>query len=58
MLLARQLGFVCYAQPALNPAGQRPQFEMNLNTGCDVEDHLGLDPGEEASHWFVLNIDT
>ena len=49
---------MCYAQPAVNliPASRRSQFELNFNTGCDVEDHLSLDPGEEASHWFVLDI--
>lgn len=53
---ARCLEFVCYRQSAVNPASRRPQFELNFNTGFGVETHLSLDSGEEASHWFLLDI--
>lgn len=53
---ARKLEFVCYAQPAINPATRHPRFELNFNSGAGLADHLTLDPGEEASHWFLLDI--
>lgn len=53
---ARRLEFVCYAQPAIHPASRHPQFEMNFNTGAGERDHLALDPAEESSHWFLLDI--
>jgi hypothetical protein len=53
---AKRLELVCYAQAAVKPARRWPQFELNFNTGCDMEDHLSLDPNEEASHWFLLDI--
>lgn len=53
---ARRLEFVCYAQAAIDPATRHPQFELNFNTGSDMDDHLSLDPAEESSHWFLLDI--
>ena len=53
---ARKLEFVCYAWPAINPATRHPRFELNFNTGAGQADHLALDPAEEASHWFLLDI--
>jgi hypothetical protein len=31
-------------------------FELNLDTGERMDDHLGLDPAEEAAHWFLLDL--
>ncbi len=53
---ARRLEFVCYAQSSINPATRHPQFELNFNTGAGEHNHLSLDPTEESSHWFVLDI--
>jgi hypothetical protein len=53
---ARRLEFVCYARSAISPAARRPQFELNLNTGAGARDHLAVDPAEEPSHWFLLDI--
>ena len=53
---ARRLEFVCYTKSAVCPATRHPQFELNLNTGANERDHLSLDPGEEPSHWFLLDI--
>ena len=53
---ARRLEFVTYARLAIDPASRRPQFELNFNTGAGEADHLALDPAQEASHWFVLDI--
>ncbi|KAF9766545.1 hypothetical protein IL306_001031 [Fusarium sp. DS 682] len=53
---ATKLEFVVYAQKAVNPASRHPRFELNLNTGPGRSDHVGLDPANEASHWFLLDI--
>jgi hypothetical protein len=53
---ARKLEFVIYARSAIDPASHRPQFELNFNTGAGEIDHLTLDPAQEASHWFLLDI--
>lgn len=53
---ARRLEFVCYAQSSINPATRHPLFELNFNTGAGEHDHLSLNPAEESSHWFVLDI--
>jgi hypothetical protein len=53
---ARRLEFVCYARPSICAATRHPQFEVNFNTGPGEQDHLSLDPGEESSHWFLLDI--
>jgi hypothetical protein len=53
---ARRLEFVCYARSSIRGATRHPQFELNFNTGAGEQDHLSLDPGEEASHWFLLDI--
>ena len=54
---ARRLEFVCYTQTAVDPATRYPHFLLNFNTGGDLTvDRLVLDPAEEASHWFLLDI--
>ena len=53
---ARQLELVGYARAAVDPASRHPRFELNFNTGRAIEDHLMLDPAEESSHWFLLDI--
>lgn len=43
-------------------SGRGPAFEAtakwadSVNTGADERDHLALDPGEELSHWFLIDI--
>jgi hypothetical protein len=53
---APKLELVCYALPNVNPARRHPRFELNFNTGPGLPDHLTLDPSEESSHWFLLDI--
>ena len=36
--------------------GATPAFELNLNTGRAIDDHLTTDPADEAAHWFVLDL--
>ncbi|GAD92985.1 predicted protein [Paecilomyces variotii No. 5] len=53
---ATKLEFVMYAQSAVYPASRHPSFEFNLNTGLCQRDHVSLDPANESSHWFLLDI--
>lgn len=53
---ATKLEFVVYAQSAVYPASRHPCFELNLNTGPHQPDHISLDPANESSHWFLLDI--
>ncbi|RAH69077.1 streptomycin 3''-adenylyltransferase [Aspergillus aculeatinus CBS 121060] len=53
---ATKLEFVVYAQSAVYPARRHPRFELNLNTGLHQPDHISLDPANESSHWFLLDI--
>ncbi|KAJ5084566.1 hypothetical protein NUU61_009145 [Penicillium alfredii] len=53
---ATKLEFVVYAQSAVDPASCHPRFELNLNTGLHQPDHISLDPANESSHWFLLDI--
>lgn len=53
---ATKLEFVVYAQGAVCPASRHPRFELNLNTGLHQPDHVSLDPANESSHWFLLDI--
>jgi hypothetical protein len=46
---------VISAQAARHPT-RSPRWELNLNTGADRTDHVGLDPAAEPSHWFVLDL--
>jgi hypothetical protein len=36
--------------------GPAPRWELNLNTGPSLSDHVGLDPAAEPAHWFVLDL--
>lgn len=53
---ATKLEFVVYAQGAVYPASRHPHFELNLNTGPYQSDYISLDPANESSHWFLLDI--
>lgn len=55
---ATKLEFVVYAQSAVYPASRHPRFELNMNTGLHQPDHVSLDPANESSHWFLLDIAT
>jgi len=53
---ARKLELVLvHADVALHP-GPRPRWELNLNTGRGIPEHVGLDPAAEPSHWFVIDL--
>ncbi|KAL4965908.1 uncharacterized protein BDV14DRAFT_171769 [Aspergillus stella-maris] len=56
LCLATKLEFVVYTQSAVYSANRHPRFELNLNTGLHQPDHISLDPANESSHWFLLDI--
>jgi Domain of unknown function (DUF4111) len=52
---ARGLEFVLYARADLDePLG--PAFQLNLNTGPGMLQHVGYDPAAEPRFWFVLDV--
>jgi hypothetical protein len=53
---ARQLEMVVISARAARHPTSSPSWELNLNTGADRTDHVGLDPAAEPSHWFVLDL--
>ncbi|WNG36217.1 DUF4111 domain-containing protein [Archangium violaceum] len=54
---ARGLEFVLYAKDAVASPSRPLRFEMNFNTGAGMNHWLGLNPEEEATHWFVIDLD-
>src|SRR3954454_7839135 len=51
---ARYLELVVIAAQAAREG--RPDWQLNLNTGEGMADHVGLDPSAEPAHWFVLDL--
>jgi hypothetical protein len=50
----RGLEFVLYAREDLSDS-PGPAFQLNLNTGPWMEQHVGYDPDSEPRFWFVLD---
>ena len=51
----RGLELVLYAQEDLaDPLG--PAFQLNLNTGPRMAQHVAYDPSEDPRFWFVLDV--
>jgi hypothetical protein len=53
---ARALELVVYSQDALQAPSRALGFEVNLNTGSGIADHVSFDPGAEPAHWFLLDV--
>ena len=53
---ARKLELVVIGAAEAREPGPRPRWQLNLNSGADMNDHVGLDPAAEPSHWFVLDL--
>lgn len=51
----RGLELVVYAREDLS-ATAPPRFQLNLNSGPQMNRHVGLDPGAEPGFWFVLDV--
>jgi hypothetical protein len=53
---APRLELVVYRRSVLAAPGGQPPFELNLNTGPAIADHVTTDPADEPPHWFVLDL--
>lgn len=53
---APRLELVVYRRDVVAAPGPAPAFELNLNTGAAIEDHLTTAPADEPPHWFVLDL--
>jgi len=53
---ARGLELVVYERAAVEAPGRTVPFQVNLNTGPAIEERITFDPGEEPSHWFVIDL--
>jgi hypothetical protein len=53
---ASKLELVVYERAALERPGELPRWSLNLDTGAR-EQHVGVDPELEPSHWFVLDLE-
>jgi hypothetical protein len=53
---APRLELVVYRRAVVADPGAAPAFELNLNTGPAITDHLTTDPADEPAHWFVLDL--
>ena len=52
---ARRLELVVMTRAAAGGDREARAFELDLNTGADEPDHVGLDPAAEPAHWFVVD---
>ena len=53
---ARKLELVVMPAEVARAAPAPPRWELNLNTGEGLDDHVGLDPAAEPGFWFVLDL--
>jgi hypothetical protein len=53
---APRLELVVYRREVVEDPGSAPDFELNLNSGSAISDHLTMDPADEPRHWFVLDL--
>jgi len=53
---ARGLELVVYTRAALATPTRNPRFELSLNTGERMEQHVSFDESSEPRHWFVLDL--
>ncbi|MDX6656368.1 MAG: hypothetical protein QOH62_1161 [Solirubrobacteraceae bacterium] len=53
---ARGLELVVYIRDAIGAPRRGLGFELNLNTGAGVGEHVSSDPGAEPAHWFLLDV--
>lgn len=53
---APRLELVVYRRAVLAGPGPRPAFELNLNSGPAIADHVTFDAADEPAHWFVIDL--
>jgi Domain of unknown function (DUF4111)/Nucleotidyltransferase domain len=52
---ARGLEFVLYPSDDLDDPGG-PEFQLNLNTGRRMREHVAFDAAEDPRFWFVIDV--
>jgi predicted nucleotidyltransferase len=52
----RVLELVVYSRARASAPQRRAEFEINLNTGATLVDHVSFDPPDEPWHWFVIDL--
>jgi len=52
---ARGLELVVYRRSGVEFAAKEAAFEVNLDTGPGIPNHLGFDPDQEPWFWFVID---
>jgi hypothetical protein len=52
---ARKLELVVTPVAEARSTEHAPRWDLNLNTGAGIEDHVGTDPSAEPEFWFVLD---
>jgi hypothetical protein len=50
------LEFVWYALADVQPLGDPPAFQLNVNGGRARQHKVQFGPGDEADHWFVIDL--
>lgn len=53
---ARKLEFVLFTKANAALQTNNLQFEMNFNTGRDMDDYINLDPFAEPRFWFLIDL--
>lgn len=53
---ARRLELVVYTRAAVASPTRPLYFQLNLNTGRDIDLHVSHDPAEEPPHWFLIDV--
>jgi hypothetical protein len=53
---APRLELVVYRADVARDPGPRPAFELNLNTGSAITDHVTFDPADDPWFWFALDL--
>jgi hypothetical protein len=54
---AQGVELVWYAQVDVQPLGDPPSYQLNLNGGRLRDAKIQFGPGEEADHWFVIDLE-
>jgi hypothetical protein len=52
---ARGLEFVLYPLETAQAGGEEPGFDLNLNSGRDLEFRCDLEPVQGEGHWFAVD---
>ncbi len=52
----RALELVVYRREVLARPGSAVPFEVNLNTGPGIDEHVSFDPADDPAFWFLIDV--